>query len=252
MNNKIKKIIITGQMLRGDTFSARWIYSLFSYYIKRVTNLDVYLTVPRNASIVEDENFIGIDIETIYKNLGIDFLVSSTNRQAWDKKWAQIYYKDFDEETMDYIKEIYKDSFVIGYEMEACKIKAFEKLNIPYLDINLDPIRFLDDIMLCFKTPIKEIYEKFLKYRVDEEYLYLSANYVKSFYQLHNRSYSNASNLLFLGQTTCDKTIIDSKTNELYSILNHKEQFEKAISGFDNIYYKRHPLVRNDKEIMII
>ena len=250
MTQSIKKIIITGQMLRGDSFSSRWIYNLFAYYIKRTTGLDVYLTVLPTSNYSAD-NFIPMHIEKIYGAYGIDFEYGNRFESPWTDRWAQIYYKkDYNKKAYDYIYSIFKDSLVISYELEECMLAALEYFNIPYIEINLDPIRFLEDIMLCFKTNNKEAYARLLDYRVDEEFLYLSANYIKAFYATMENKTTNERNVLFLGQTECDKTLVDEKSGEIYSILNRKEEFKKAISGFDNIFYKRHPLVKNDKEII--
>ena len=250
MTQSIKKIIITGQMLRGDSFSSRWIYNLFAYYIKRTTGLDVYLTVLPTSNYSAD-NFLPIHIEKIYDAYGIDFKYGNRFESPWTDKWAQIYYKkDYNKKAYDYIYSIFKDSLVISYELEECMLLALEYFEIPYIEINLDPIRFLEDIMLCFKTSNKEAYARLLDYRVDEEFLYLSANYTKAFYATMEHEIINEKNVLFLGQTDCDKTLVDEKSGEIYSILNHKEDFKKAVNGFDNIFYKRHPLVKDDNEII--
>ena len=198
MTQSIKKIIITGQMLRGDSFSSRWIYNLFAYYIKRTTGLDVYLTVLPTSNYSAD-NFLPIHIEKIYDAYGIDFKYGNRFESPWTDKWAQIYYKkDYNKKAYDYIYSIFKDSLVISYELEECMLLALEYFEIPYIEINLDPIRFLEDIMLCFKTSNKEAYARLLDYRVDEEFLYLSANYTKAFYATMEHEIINEKNVLFL------------------------------------------------------
>lgn len=250
MKNNIKKVIITGQMLKGGVFSSRWIHSLFSYYIKRTTGLDVFVTtIPTDKNI--DKNIdIVFNIEKIYDAFGIDFNFGSQYNKHWLDCWAKIYYnKSYNKKAYDYIYSIFKDSLVISYELEETIQNALEYLEIPFIEINLDPIRFLDDIMLCFKSSNEKVYQRLLDFRVDEEYIKLSANYIKTFYKGY-RTNSNECNALFLGQTVSDKTLIDEKTFEIYSILNHKQEFLEAIKGFDRIFYKRHPLVKNDEEIM--
>lgn len=251
MAQKIERIVITGQMLKGDTLSSRWIFNLFSYYIKRVTGLNVYLTTLPNSYFFNTDSSIIFNAKEIYDAYNIDFDYQTQRQPIGASRWAQIYNKtEYNKEAYDYIYSIFKDSLVISYELEDCVLSALEHFDIPYIEINLDPIRFLEDIMLCFRTSNPQAYEKILKYRVDEELLYLNANYTKCFYKTMDRTVSSSNDVLFLGQTTCDKTIVDKENQEIYSILNHKEDFLNSVSGFDNIYYKRHPLVQNDDEIM--
>ena len=247
----IKRIIITGQMLKGDITSARWIHSLFAYYIKRVTGLEVYLTTLPTASYFEKDIHIPFNIEKIYHAYDIDFEYKTPYQSTWKDWWAQIYYKtQYNKEAYDYIYSVFKDSLVISYELEDCVLKALEYFDIPYVEMNLDPIRFLEDIMLCFRTNFEPAYMRLLDFRVDEEFLYLNANYVRAFYRTMQKKFFDENNVLFLGQTECDKTLVDESNNEIYSILNHKKEFEDSVRGFDNIFYKRHPKVKNDKEII--
>lgn len=248
----IDKIIITGQMLRGDCFSCEWIYRLFKYALEEVTGLPIYCTTIPISSNANKNDFIQVKIDEIYKNYEISFKYTNKDDYFWSTNWAKLYYNtEYNEKAYEYIYSIFKNALVISYEVEDLMSAIFDYYNIPQIEINLDPIRFLEDIMLCFKTKNKKVYQQLLKYRVDEEYLYLSANYLKTSQIFSgSRHYTNERNVLFLGQTSCDKTLVDKKNGQIYSILNHKDEFKKAISGFDNILYKRHPLARNDEEIL--
>ena len=212
MAQKIERIVITGQMLKGDTLSSRWIFNLFSYYLKRVTGLDVYLTTLPNSYFFNTNSSIIFNAKKIYDAYNIDFDYQTQRAPIGASRWAQIYHKtEYNKEAYDYFYSIFKNSLVISYELEDSVLSALEYFDIPYIEINLDPIRFLEDIMLCFRTSNQDAYERILKYRVDEEYLYLNANYTKCFYKTMDRAVSSSNDVLFLGQTTCDKTIVDKK-----------------------------------------
>ena len=249
----INKIIIIGQLLRDDYTSCEWIFKLFEYYLNKVTGLPVFCTVPQNYIEQRNEKYIPINVQKIYNDYGV---IRKEKRQVgrwqkgkdWENAWAEIYYRtEYNKSAYEYIYSIFKDSLVISYEVEDCISAVFDYYNIPQIDINMDPIRFLEDVMLCFRTKNKAIYKKLLKYRVDEEFLYLSANYLKTNYSIGKYPNPKEKCVLFLGQTGCDKTLIVPEIKEIYTILDHKEDFKNAVSGFDKILYKTHPLAVNDK-----
>lgn len=134
--------------------------------------------------------------------------------------------------------------------MEQVVVNILEYYNIPYVDINTDPIRYLDDQLFSFRSNNEKVYTELLKYKADEELFYQYANYIKTANFMYAQEHIEGNAVLFVGQTECDKTLIDTKNNEIYSILNHKEEFKNSVKGFDKIYYKRHPMVKNDEEII--
>lgn len=248
--NRIDKIIIIGQVLRADFYSCEWLYRLFGYYIETVTELPVYCIFPKQEKDIRNSNFIPFDVETFYKYYDIPFEYTFYNENKLTKSWTNIFYKtNYNKDAYEYIYKLFKNSLVISYEVEDCISSILEYYKIPQIDINLDPIRFLDDIILCFKSRDKKVYKQLLKYRINEDYIKLIANYIKNVYGLAKYN-KNENKVLFLGQTDCDKTIIDHKNQKIYSILEHKEEFLKAIDGYDKILYKRHPFVMNDDEII--
>lgn len=248
---KINKIIFTGQMLRKEVKSSEWIYNLFAWSIKNLTGLDTYLTTISDAEWMNRDFHIPIDIGKIYNCFGKKYVYGCSRNKAYGEQWASIFYNtEYNKEFYDYVYSIFKDSLVISYELEDCMLAALDYFKIPYIEINLDPIRFLEDAMLCFRSSDKNVYKKILKYRIDEEFLYLSANYLSTVYKLAQKKHEDSKNVLFLGQTTCDKTIVDKEKNEMYSILNHKEEFLESIKGFDKVFYKRHPLVKDDEDVI--
>ncbi|MBQ4645928.1 MAG: hypothetical protein IJB79_01125 [Candidatus Gastranaerophilales bacterium] len=252
INKKIDKIIITGQALRKNWTSFGWFYELFCYYIEKATGLKCYCTVSpeKKEEFYPEDKYIPYDIKKIYNAYGFDY---SSEGVMLDiaKQWCEIYYNnEYNKVAYDYFYSIFKDSLVISFEIEDIVKTALSYFEIPHIDINLCPIRFLSDVMLCFKTDIKEVYDKFLKYRVDEEKLYLEANYIKSIYTQFGQPDGN--DVLFLGQTGLDKTLINPKTKEIYSILEHIEEFKSTLSGFDRIFYKPHPRAYERLEVKVI
>lgn len=243
--NKVKKIILTAHPCRQfANYNSGWLPSLFEYVVKTVTSLPVFKLLPSNfVSINLEENIIPFDYVKFFRFYGVDYNKNS---------WGDLYYnREYNEDAYSYIKSIFEDSLVISYEMDSCILNILNELNIPYIDMYISPIRFLDDQLFSMTSNMKEIYGKLLHYKLEDEVIYFQANYLKTFYLMRDGKYiQDVPTVLFLGQTQYDKSLIDERTGKIYSILNHKKEFEDSIRGFNRILYKRHPKASGDEPVL--
>lgn len=243
--NKINKVILASHPLReyGKYVSA-WLSNLLIYPVEATTELPTYTLVP--------PNFVGLGIEENYISFDYVKFAKFYNMEYNKNIWGELFYKkEYNKEAYEYVKSIFEGSLVISYEMEACILEILDYFKIPYIDAYISPIRFLNDQLLCLSTNIKDVHDKILNYRLPEEQIYLQANYLKTFYkQRYFSKIKKEPSVLFIGQTAFDRSLIVPETGEIYSILNHKEEFKKAISGYKSILYKRHPKASNDTPIL--
>lgn len=243
--SNVKKIILASHPLReyGD-YGSSWPSCMFKYYIHKVTNLPIQRLVPPNFMTFNlEDDLISFDYVKFFKFYGIEY-----NRG----KWGELFYTDeYNEQAYEYVKSIFEKSFVIAYEMEDSLLKILDNLEIPYINMYISPIRFLEDQLFCMTTNVQEVYEKLLEYKLQEEIIEIQANYLKSFYLMKDcKKITKEKSVLFLGQTKYDRSLINPESGEIYSILNHKEDFERALQGYSNILYKRHPKVTEDADIL--
>ncbi len=245
MVNNIKKVIFASNPLRdyGKLLSS-WFPDMLEYHLKSTTQLPTYIIAPPNIKIRNlEKNLLIFDYVKFFSFYGIDY-----NKNAW----GELYYRDeYNEEAYNYVKSIFEDSLVVSYEMDVCILRILDYFNIPYIDSYISPVRFLDDQLFSFTSNNEETYKKMLNYKLPEEQIYIQANYLKTY--LRQRDFNKIKDekaVLFIGQTAFDRSLINPETGEIYSILNHKEDFRKAIAGFDKIYYKRHPKASNDKPVL--
>ncbi len=246
----IEKIIFSGQILRKISSPAiDWFYNLLSLPIKIITNLPVYCCINSDFYKVKYDDYIGFDVKNFYSFYNLNYS-NHLSKKELDNLWSSIFYNtDYNELAYEYIHKIFGNSLVITHEASELLLTAFNYFDISYIDINTDPIRFLEDQMFCFRSNNREIYEKILKYKYPEENIYLQANYLKTL-NLNDPINLVDNSVLFCGQTTCDKTLIEKDTKTIYSILDHREDFKRAVDGYSKIYYKRHPYVKNDSKII--
>ena len=235
----INRILFTGQILKfGSTDVIRWFSNLFAYYAQTVTNLPVQTVVSAQANI--NKRVSSFDVNMFYKFYGVkDFYSLDKNNQH--EFWAKIYYnKEFNKQAYEYVYNIFKNSLVIVHETEHVILNILDYYGISYIDLNTDPIRYLDDQMFAFRSNNEDIYSQILKYQANEELFYLYANYIKTC--LADNSFADKEDaVLFLGQTKYDRSVVDTKANRFYRILDHKEEFEHSLKGYNKILYKPHP-----------
>lgn len=241
----IKKIILAVHPCRQfSNYNSGWFPSLFEYTLKTVSKLPVYKVLPSNfISINLESNTIPFDYVKFFKFYGIVYNKNS---------WGDLYYKnEYNAEAYDYIKSLFEDSLVISYEMDSCILNILDNLEIPYIDMYISPVRFLEDQLFSITSNFVSIYNKLLNYKLDENIVYMQANYLKTFYLMRDGKYIQENPaVLFLGQTQFDKSLINPETGEIYSILNHKDEFENSIKGFSRILYKRHPKASGDTPVL--
>ena len=245
MTNKINKIILTAHPLReyGKYVSA-WLPNLFTYTLKTVSQLPVYTLVTPNFETYDlEENHIKFDYVKFF-----DFYNITYSKNAW----GELYYKqEYNEKAYKYVESIFKNSLVVSYEMDVCILKILDYFDIPYIDMYISPIRFLEDQLFSMTTNNKSIYKNILKYKLPEEQIYLNANYIATYYRQKDfNSIGKTPSVLFIGQTAFDRSLINPNTGEIYSIINHKKEFEDSIKGYKKILYKRHPKASNDEPIL--
>ena len=242
---KIEKIILAAHPCRQfANYNSGWLPSLFEYTMKTVTNLPVHKLLPSNfISINLEENAIPFDYVKFFKFYGLTYNKNS---------WGDLYYNnEYNADAYDYIKSIFDGSIVISYEMDSCILNILEKLDIPYIDMYISPVRFLEDQLFAMTSNIESVYNKLLNYKLDDRVICMQANYLKTFYLMRDGKFiQEEPTVLFLGQTQYDKSLINPENGEIYSILNHKNEFETSIHGYNRILYKRHPKASGDEQIL--
>ena len=161
--------------------------------------------------------------------------------------------KKINKESLDYLMEfIGEKDLIIGYELSESTRNILKLSGVPYIDIWLHPVRFLDDIIFAFNSSVCEIAKELEKFRVSEDvfYLYGSRLRVQSYkgFKRFNKVVANNS-ALFVGQTLNDKAI--NRNGKNLTLLDFKSEILDLCKKYSVIYYSRHPYVKKgDEEIL--
>lgn len=139
----ISRILITGDVLRphpGDPGRSesvariRWLEDLLTPSLSQVTDLPV-------ARLACDK---ALDFTALYRCCGIEPSLEA---------WAELYAGDLPSALEERILEACRDALVISLEMSPAMARVLTRAGIPLLDSLVDPLRFLFDIPLAWRSP---------------------------------------------------------------------------------------------------
>ena len=158
------------------------------------------------------------------------------------ESWAYIF---GNEETKDIIhsqmENVYtQKDFVICYETPPYMVWYFNKYNIPFIDIRIHAVRFLKDYMFSFYSNVEEIQKKIKNLCIDDTFIYrhVSISMARTARIFRSRP-DVKGNVLFLGQTTCDSSLIQN--NHISTLPDILESLLQLSVEYEIIYYKKHP-----------
>lgn len=175
----------------------------------------------------------GFNIEDIYGKFELDICESN---------WTFLIGSDH---LLDLLANFFslflRDALIIGYEMPPVMIKALEKTKIPYIDINLHAIRFLDDLIFGMKTNVPEYIPAMRFNLVDPTLFRYSISSIKSkALWMPVPGYLKPNTALILGQVSNDRALA-KKEGGFHSFYEYDQQILDICSRYDNVIFKGHP-----------
>lgn len=228
----VKKIIISGDLLRVKNVNGK----AENFHEKRINKYYDFLVYQVQEAVnipVEKLNTDNTDFspENMYKLCGIPY--------GTDNDWLQIYdLIEIPQEAIEYYKKYIEDSLVIYIEMPLIFKRIHTLLKLPYIDITVHPIRFLDDHMFGMSTNEVSIFDYMRKYQIDENEFYLHANQIKSIVD-YNPLPIQENSVLIAGQTNVDKALYCN--GKCLSIMDYAKKIEELGEKYSIVYYKAHP-----------
>ncbi len=152
----IDRIVLTGDILRpwpGNRPGSesrrriRWFDDLLTPPLAEVTDLPVHRLACEAP----------LDLETLYGAAGLEPSIES---------WAQLYAGGLPAPLRDRVVALCRDSVVIGIELPPSMAQALFDAGIPFIDALVDPLRFLSDIPLGWRSTVPEITEALESFRL--------------------------------------------------------------------------------------
>ncbi len=240
---KIKKIYISSDPLmtkETEQFSnRRWLKDLLFRPICRATGF-----APETLASSRT-NSDHINRKVFFELSGIDVDLDET--QFWYDE------KQINEESLNYLSGfIGPETLVVGYELSKQTCNILTRLEVPYIDIWLHPIRFLDDVLFGFNSNQSKVRSRLFDFNLSEDQMYLYADRIRiQTYKGWRRQEAQVKPgaALCVGQMMNDKSVcLDGK---MLCILDFKDRFEQIAAQHSVVYYARHPYLRSGDEEII-
>lgn len=172
-----------------------------------------------------------------------------------DTRTTHFYFdaQQISEASLDYLsRHVTPRELVIGYELSPQTRSLLSRLGVPWIDMWLHPIRFLDDILFGFTASNEAAHSAMLPFHVNDDVIQLHADRLKiEYYKGYRRPNLPIAPgaALFVGQTLEDKAVCDR--GKMLNLLDFQIQFEQAGAQFGKVYYSRHPYVKTGDEAIM-
>ena len=170
--------------------------------------------------------------------------------------WVDLCFEEPNQAVLDLVCKYFKDTLVISREPSVILKKAFDILNIPYIDLAIHSVRYMDDLIMGATTNIPEVYEKLKNYELNEEEFYFYADLLKAEYRFRNSLPDyigpDVNYAIFMAQTPVDISLLDFKNKRLATFHDYIDRFENLVKTHDKVFYKPHPFYEDSETIKMI
>lgn len=160
-----------------------------------------------------------------------------------DAYWASVYHALPDDASLSApILERLRRRFCIGYEMPPWLVRLLDAHAIPYVDLRLHPVRFMDDLMFAVRASCADTRAALLPMAVAESEVLATAGLREAMCRYISEARVPDDTLLVIGQRRFDSTqIIDGG---FFDAHKHAAVIHALCAGYPNIALKPHPLDR--------
>ncbi|MBO9479409.1 hypothetical protein J7382_17830 [Shimia sp. R11_0] len=242
MTTKSRILVCSDPLMTKSSEQAsnnRWLLDLLQRPIERATG------IKPQSFLSQDTEGDGLIRTKFFDLSGIESDSAAT--QFWFNSEAVT------QKSLDYLGQHLKQSdLVVGYELSEQTRALLNRLSVPYVDMWLHQIRFMDDVLFGFNSNNPGIRGKLFNFDLPEDQMYLYADRVRiQTYRGWRRVEADLleNSALFVGQMLNDKSVCAN--GKMLNLLDFKERVEDVAQKYSRIYYARHPyLSEGDEEIL--
>lgn len=236
----IRRFIITGDFLRVDRIgeptqdiNIRWLFHLLRPVLEFLSPFPVRMQR-------FDDSAIGLSA-SLYAHNGLPCSLAG---------WARLYAKQPDARELALLYARFEDALVISFELPELVRSGFERLQIPYLDFTIHPVRFLPDLLFGVRSNIQSLGHSLQPWSVSESEIRIGAGRVMA--QLsrlpRKRPLETPARIaLFAAQTPDDKVRIQHGRFSGYE--DYDACFAALLHDYDRILVKAHPCAPDDENL---
>lgn len=133
--------------------------------------------------------------------------------------------------------------FCIGYEMPPWLVGLLDQHAVPYIDLRLHPVRFLDDLLFAARASALETQAALLSTAVHESEVFATAGLREAMCRFISEARVPDNTLLVAGQRRFDSTQIAGGT--FFDALPRSAEIHAICARYPAVVLKPHPLDRH-------
>jgi hypothetical protein len=228
---RIERIVVTGDVLRTTDGNAdqlgnvRWLHGEVAPVLRAVTGLEAVIAYRRNR--LENGREV---VAAWYRLLG-----HAPSAAAWAATYGET---SPPAALIEALRPDYERALVVGFELSPLLRAVLDRLDVPWVDIEVSPVRFLDDLALALRVswPIGAIAHPGL---VRARQIAAAAARLRASHRRDPAAAACRGACIFLAQTPVDRTLI--KGGRLFSDTAVVDGVARALGG-RRLVLKPHPL----------
>lgn len=169
-----------------------------------------------------------------------DWIEALRPRTEADAYWASVHARLPDAGP---ILERLRRRFCIGYEMPPWLVRLLDDQAVPYIDLRLHPVRFLDDLLFAARASVAETQAALLSMAVHESEIFTTAGLREAMCRFISESRVPDNTLLVAGQRRFDSTqIVDGR---FFDAVPRAAEIHAICARYPAVVLKPHPLDRH-------
>ena len=133
-----------------------------------------------------------------------------------------------------------QDRFCIGYELPPYLIRTLERAGIPWIDIRLHPVRFLDDLLFAIRAGLPETQAAMPPLSMAESEVIVTAGLREAMCQLISEATVPPDTLIVVGQRPMDSSQIAG--GGFFDAILHAGEIAAICARYSTVVLKPHPL----------
>lgn len=231
----IRRIIVTGDILRisegghgSQNVNIRWLQHLIAPALRMLTDVPLQPLLHERAA--------GHLATDLYRHNGLEM---------WLRNWVDLYARRPSAQDLDRIAAAFADALVVAFELPEILRAGLSALRIPYIDLTIHPVRFLDDVPLGIRSNVPELQSALGRWVLTEDDICIGAGLAMSTLSrmAPPAGCERADGwALFACQTLDDKVLI--RDGRLMQASDFLDAFAAMAARHPRILVKPHPVAR--------
>jgi hypothetical protein len=155
--------------------------------------------------------------------------------------WAKLVNARISLDDECYFAELLDGELVIGWGLTPALMELLDRHRISFVDVEVDPIRFGDDLFLRARTNNSRLCEYFSSLHVDEAVFSTSVAELRAFVARREAATVKAGHSigLFAGQCAIDLSIVQS--GRIVGVAERLKEIREIAQTVDTLFVKPHP-----------